>query len=590
MVTNKLICPRNTQNIAQLVVTTRPTRSYSVITDQLRAMGSIDSIDLYPGKSLKGRVPSSIKIALIRPLGSLAGEEEKEAVKEMGEPYQLELLASVLRSQGYPVRIFDQLASPYDPANPLNYPKTKSNTDFVAEISAFNPDVAGFSTFTYNFRKGLTLAGELKQKLGLPIIFGGYHPTSVGKQYLLFDRFSPQNPEAADVFKQDLRNIFQHGIVDYACIGEGIRVLPELLLVLRELEDPRAVSGISFMANGQLQISAADRVPLDNYPLPFRADDFDLMRHYATGRGYPFLLLMTSNGCRFSCEYCSTGSMNYPGLGYRSIPRVIDELRQIKEKFHGVWPNQKIMINIIDEDFASNPSRVIALCNAIEAAGLNKFFEFNSFLDNQRILGPFGHEILDAMHRAGFVFCFIGIESMLDSALDGYNRPDRFENRLQSVQAAIDRMAEHQLLYFGDHITGYPLHTPADLREDYQRLLQLRRMHYTYFPILAPMPGTPLYWRVLFGMLGDGFLPGVTYDHLDANHQVLALQGRGDVKPIRDFFVQRFFSRPEYELDADQAISRNPFLAQFFARMLPKVSADYPNNEVIQKLSKKFQS
>ncbi|MFH1521190.1 MAG: radical SAM protein [Candidatus Micrarchaeota archaeon] len=581
-------CPRTTKNSALAVLRSSPTKPYSVLTDQIKVMGAVDLPEINSKKSLHGKKPEEIKVALIRPLGSLACDEEKEAVKEMGEPYQLELLASVLISHGYQVQIFDQLASSFDPSHPIEYPKSKSNETFVEEISGFCPDVVGISTFTYNFRKGLVIAAELKQRLGVTILFGGYHVTSVGKQFLLFDQLSNENPAGADVFRQDLRNVFQHGIVDFACIGEGIKTLPEILLAVRGLKNPREISGAAFMDDDKIHASAAERIMPDEYPLPFRAN-FDPMKYYATGRGYPFLLMSTASGCRFSCKYCSTGAMNYPGVLSRSIESVIQELRQIKERFYRTWPVSKIMINLTDEDFAANPRRVIALCNAISDASLSKYFEFNSFLDNLSILSSNGDEMLASMKRAGFVFCFIGIESMMDDAILAHNRPDRkFQNRLHSVQAAIDRMASHGLLYFGDHMTGFPLHNLNDLTEDYSKILQLRRMHYMYFPILASMPGTPQYWEVLWGLFGDGFLSGVTYDHLDANHQVLSIRGGGDVKQVRDFWVQKFFTRPEYEQDAIEAAARNSEHHLFFTRMLPKLSMDYPNNHQIRELARKF--
>jgi len=416
----------------------------------------------------------------------------------------------------------------------------------------------------------------------------GYHTTSVGKQYLLFDSISSVNPEGAEVFKQDLRNVFQHGIVDYACIGEGIHTILNILEILKGKCSPHSVNGIAFQTNETIYASESERLSLDDYPFPQREEGFNPMSYYATGRDYPFLLLTTANGCRFSCEYCSTGSMNYPGIRFRSIEHVIQELSEIKDKFHPNWPVPKIMMNITDEDFAASPARVIRLCNAIVQAGLNQFFEFNSFLDNISIFGSHGEEMLGAMRRAGFVFSFIGIESTLDNALEGYNRPDQLSDRLLNIQLAIDKMASNGLLYFGDHMIGYPTHTIQDLELDYSNLFTLRRMHYAYFPILAPMPGTPLYWRVLTGELGEGFLPGVTYDHLDANHQVLLVPGSGNIKGIRDDAVQGFFSRAEYGQDAEEAIRKDPSLLSFFGKMLGKVSRDYPENTRLRELAEKF--
>jgi radical SAM superfamily enzyme YgiQ (UPF0313 family) len=551
-------------------------------------MGAVESRQLGAGRRILGKRNGEIRIALIRPLGTLGGSEEREAVKEMGEPYQLELLASVLMQAGYQVRIFDQLAGPYDAAHHLAYPATKPIRQIVTEVEAFQPDVAAFTSFTYNFRSGLAIASELKTSLGIPILAGGYHITSVGKQHLLFDSMRREFPQAADVFRQDLTNVFQHGIVDYACIGEGIQAILAMLEVLKGNLRDSEVPGIAFLCEGQLTASCAPRLDPNSYPVPFREESFDPMMYYATGRGYPFLLLTTASGCRFACKYCSTGSMNYPRVMRRSDDSVVSELRMIYNRFHRNWPANKIMLNITDEDFAADPLAVARLFDAIKNEGLSQYFEFNSFMDNSSPVGEHGERMLGSLSRAGYSFSFVGIESTLEDALKEYRRPDRVNNRLAAIQAAIDALGAHGIMYFGDHMAGYPGHSLEMLRQDYENLFLLRRMHYVYTPILAPMPGTPLYWEVLAGALGEGFLPGVTYDDLSANQQVLNIPGGGNVKQTRNEYVQKFFTRPEYEGDATAAIGKNPSARTFFARMLPKISEDYPENAQLGRLAEKF--
>jgi len=553
--------------------------------ETIRQLNFLPYHELKPGKPIHKKENNEIRVALIRPLGTLIGGEEKEAVKEMGEPYQLEILAAALLSEGYQIRIFDQLAGCFDHNSPQNYPAIKSNGQFVAEIGSWQPDVACFSTFTYNFRKGLSVAAKLKEKLGLPVILGGYHTTSVGNQYLLFDSLSHINPKGADIFKDDLRFVFQHGIVDYACIGEGVLTILDIIDVLKLKKTPEEVSGIAFLKNGALMANPGSRLGLDFYPAPFRSPDFDPMKHYATGRNYPFLLLMTSSGCRYNCTYCSTG-INYPGLKFRATTSVLSELQEIWKRFSSVWPVSKIMINIIDEDFGASPSRISKLCSAIHAAGLK--FHFNSFLDNKTILGSKGDVLLESMYTAGFVFCFVGIESMLDSAVVGYGRPDYLENRSAQIQSAINRMNGHNLLYFGDHMAGYPGHTIADIELDYEKIFELRNMPYAYFPIVAPMPGTALYWQVLFGNLGNGFLRGVTFDQFDANHQVVQIKDGGDVKSVRDAAVQEFFIRPRYEFDMVNIIGRNPIGGQEIIHLVHKMSMDFPDNSKLAALAERL--
>jgi radical SAM superfamily enzyme YgiQ (UPF0313 family) len=582
MTLRRQICP---EKIAAELLTTASLNAFRQAKETIAGLNVLELRDAKPGQSLSGKQNSEIRIALIRPLGTLSGGEEKEAVREMGEPYQLELLASVLISKGYQIRIFDQLAAPFDPDNPAAYPSTKPLREFVSEIAEWNPDVVCCSTFTYNFRNGLTIASAVKEKIGMPVVFGGYHTTSVGRQYLLFDSLSHINPEGADVFKEDLRFVFQHGVVDYACIGEGTHTISDIMEVLKGKKDADEVSGIAFMDGSRLHVSPSIRLELDDHPLPFRHPGFNPMMYYATGRNYPFLLLLTSTGCRYGCTYCSTG-VNYPGLKFRESMSVVRELSIVKQQFRPGWPGAKIMINIFDEDFGASPTRVVELCNAISASSdMAGCFRFNSFMDNRTILSPNGSAMLKAMHMAGFIFCFVGIESMLDSAVAGYERPDRFEDRLHKIQAAIDRMDDNHVLYFGDHMAGYPDHTIDDIMDDYQLVLDLRRMLYAYFPIVAPMPGTPLYWQVILGKLGEGIFPGITYDQFDANHQVVQINGGGNVKALRDGFVQEFFARSEYEEDAVRLVTTNPVAGLEIVNLVRRVADNFPDNSALASLA-----
>ena len=141
---------------------------------------------------------------------------------------------------------------------------------------------------------------------------------------------------------------------------------------------------------------------------------------------------------------------------------------------------------------------------------------------------------------------------------------------------------------FVDFIGGYPNHNLEQATEDYNRLMTLRNGPYAYMPIISPLPGTVVYWEVLLGEAERGFFDWVTYDHLDANNQVLPLRDGGEVKALRNRMVQEFFTRKSYEEDADKMIEQHPHTARFFATTLRKESIDYPDNAGLRRLAKKY--
>lgn len=571
-------------------LSTQPRLPHGQIIEQLERMGSIPGKSLIPGQRIPDYPPEQIRIALYRPLGRLNKGEDPEAVKEMGPPNSLQYIASALLACGYQVCIFDQLAGAFDISNPQNYPSIKKCEEIGREIEDWNPHALFVTSFTCQFRQGLLVASEIKSKLGIPVIWGGYHVTDVARQFNLAQELEAQNPSGAEILKQDMRNIFQHGIIDYICIGDGVRASTEIIPMLQGKIKPEEVPGLAFF-NGQIVLTPnRTRGSLDEFPFLFWPPDYEPNKYYATGRDYPFVLVTSMQGCRFSCSFCST-PISYPGgAKYSSVGRAINELMNIKKHLLDKWPTDKIMINLTDEDWMADPRRVVEFCNAVCDEGLNEFFEFNSFGTLLDAVNR-GQIMLPAMRKAGWSFFFYGVESTIDSAAKDWMRPDsKVRDRLSLVQKAVDATSSVGIMPFVDFITGHPNLTNAQLKEDYERLMSLRNIPYSYMPILAPMPGTPLYWEVLWGLKGNGFLDDVTYDTLDANHQTLHVSDGSNVKSLRDEMVQSFYTRSEYANDADQMIIAHPHTRIFFAKMLRKISRDYPNNEVLRKLADKYGS
>ncbi len=572
-------------------LTQAPIRKADTIIEDIQRMSNVPGPTLKKGAMVADVSNSNIRIALYRPLGRLGQKsEDGEAVKQIGPPNQLQYIASVLISQGYDVRIFDQLADSYNPERPLDYPSTKSDERMAKEIIDWQPHVLMATSFTPQFRRGLKIAGAVKEYLGLPIVWGGYHVTDVGQQYRTAMELEPDNEIGARILKKDLVQVFQRNIIDYACVGEGITAVLEIIEVLKGRKDPNTVDDIAFAQNGGLRITRRrERLSIDSYPLIFWPDDYDPMKYYSQGRDYPVTLLTTSQGCRFHCTFCSVPHTYPEGLMYATPSTVISQLQEMYRKLKSKWPSEKIMVNLTDEDWMARPDRVIEICNAICKAGLNKHFEFNSFgtlIDAARR----GNDMLKAMARAGWSYFFFGVESTMDAAAKDWRRPDsKVHNRMIMIQKGINKTAGKGIMPFVDFIGGHPSHTLEQSEEDYRRFLALRNVPYAYLPIIAPMVGTELYWQVLWGMNGMEMLPGTTYDDLDANHQVLQLKHGGDVKTLRTAMVQEFFTRPEYEKDADRMIERHRHTARFFAKAIAKEAIDYPNNERIRKLTEKYQ-
>ena len=128
-------------------------------------------------------------------------------VQAEAESLAIEYLSSVLKSHGHKTYLtFDPML--FDsPSVQNSYLSRKFDIReaLVEQIKDTKPDLVSFSVFTGNYQWALSMARSVKKVLGVPIIFGGVHPTSV--------------PEI----------VISEDCVDMVCVGEGEYALLELV-------------------------------------------------------------------------------------------------------------------------------------------------------------------------------------------------------------------------------------------------------------------------------------------------------------------------------------------------------------------------
>ncbi|MCX5785635.1 MAG: B12-binding domain-containing radical SAM protein [Elusimicrobia bacterium] len=175
----------------------------------------------------------------------------------------------------------------------------------MLRLEADRPDLVCFSVFTDTFQWALGWARTVKKELGVPVVFGGIHPTSVPEKVITRD------------------------CVDYVCVGEGDRALPELAAALASGREP-SVPNIWRKKNGAV-LKGPMAAPENPDSLEFPDKEIFYGRYPFFNHGY---LAAAGRGCPFSCAYCANSvySRLY-GAGYarkRSPDRVIEELSMAK--------------------------------------------------------------------------------------------------------------------------------------------------------------------------------------------------------------------------------------------------------------------
>ncbi|MFC1790651.1 B12-binding domain-containing radical SAM protein [Patescibacteria group bacterium] len=232
------------------------------------------------------------------------------------ENIAIEFLSSFLKEKGHEVEVV------FDPrvfaTEAFDFKKLAGffdlSKEIVAQINEKQPDLIGFSVFTFNFQRSLKLAKAIKRSgQKAPIVFGGIHPTSV--------------PER--VIKKDS--------IDIVCVGEGEEALLELLESLEAKKVRTDIANLWFKKGKRVLRNPCRPLVADLDKLPF--PDKEIFY-----RIYPKFIrddysAASSRGCPFACTYCGNNVLRktYQGLGKylrrRSPKNMVDELVWAKEKF-----------------------------------------------------------------------------------------------------------------------------------------------------------------------------------------------------------------------------------------------------------------
>jgi len=185
----------------------------------------------------------------------------------------------------------------------------------IREILKSQPDLIGFSVFSDTYGFACRIAKAVKKVLNVPIIFGGYHPSSVPEIVLAED------------------------YIDYVCVGEGEEAMEELVTVLKDGGDTTAIPNIWTKQEGQLIKNPPRPLIKDLDVLPFPGDICSYKRYSQFIDAY---LIITSRGCPFDCTFCYNHLEHrmYRGkegsFRRRSVDNVMEELKLVKKQNKGI--------------------------------------------------------------------------------------------------------------------------------------------------------------------------------------------------------------------------------------------------------------
>ncbi|HET7696457.1 MAG TPA: radical SAM protein [Vicinamibacterales bacterium] len=424
-------------------------------------------------------------------------QEREEVLGTTKPPYTLALLASLLRNAGCQVRLVDLTA------------ERRTSADLVAQLDreGFKPTLILFPSTTPTLDADVVAMAELKAHFGAPMFCFGPHasttPAVSMQRAPQVDGMFVGEPEDAALQLAQLESLDRLDAIPsltWRRPGDGAIV-------------PHRAQG-AYAGFLQMPYPSWDLVPLRTYNLPLV--------------NRPYVLVETSRGCPYACDFCVAPIHQGHKFRERSATSLVDEIergyREFGIDFFYLW-GDTVTLNV--KSFS-------AFCEELIARNLPIRWFGNARADN--LTDP---AFVHRLRKAGCWMLAMGIETESeDIRKDMVKRLER-----QKIQLAIDNMRDAGIRSFAFFIFGYPGESLATINQTIDYAIALNPDFANFYPAV-PYPGTELYNKVK----REGTLTEEDWSRME--YSFYLLRGNGlDERVVMDAInraKRRFFMRPRY--------------------------------------------
>lgn len=308
---------------------------------------------------------------------------------------------------------------------------------------------------------------------------------------------------------------------------EGEVTFIELLSKLQIGSSLADVLGVTFRSKDGTIIRNEDRPFMEDLDsLPFPAHDL-LPLESLKRMGKILFPLITSRGCVYWCDFCSTVRMFGRGYRFRSPKNVVDEMQLVHDKY-GVD-----QVTFYDDAFSVNRDRVLKICEELHARNLDMTWDCGTRVD------MVDREMLKTMHEAGCIAVWMGVESGSEAILGKMNK----KIKLDQTRAAFKTANDVGLMTIGNVVLGFPGETEQTAKETIRFVKELNLADVGFY-VATPYPGTPMYEQVK----NNGWLRVTDFDKYDTAGPTFETPWLTMEKlaEIRYKAYQQFYLRPGY--------------------------------------------
>jgi anaerobic magnesium-protoporphyrin IX monomethyl ester cyclase len=424
-------------------------------------------------------------------------QEREEVLGTTKPPYTLALSAALLRERGCQVRVVDLTATG----------RTVADLVRQLETERFLPTLIIFPTTTPTLEADVAEMAALKAKFGAPIFAFGPNASTAPEESMRrargVDGMFVGEPEDGIVKLAALETTDQLDQVPCLTFYRGSDIVPH-----------RAHG--SFSGFLEAPYPAWDLLDLSVYRLPLV--------------NQRYVLVETSRGCPYTCDFCVAPIHQGNKFRQRSPKELVDEMergyREFGLTFFYLW-GDTVTLNV---------KAFSAFCEELISRKLPVQWFGNARADN--LTDP---AFVKRLRQAGCWMLALGIETESEETrkdmlkkLDG-----------EKIRVALKNMRAAGIRSFGFFILGYPGDDRASLERTIDYAIDLDPDFANFYPAV-PYPGTELYAKAK----REGLLADEDWTRMEYSYYLL--RGNGLDEPTVMGAInrgrRRFYMRPSYLL------------------------------------------
>jgi len=330
--------------------------------------------------------------------------------------------------------------------------------------------------------------------------------------------------------------------IDFACKGEGVVTVVQLLATLKEEEpDLESVEGLVWMRDGAPMINAPapliqnldkdlhgnvwDLLPMDRY----RAHNWQCFGELEARM--PYASIYTSLGCPYKCSFCCINApFDINRYRMRRPEDVVNEIGYLHDTY-GIKTYK-----IIDEMFVLNERHVGAICDLLIERDYGLNIWAYARVDTVKT------EMLDKLKRAGIRWLALGIESGSAHVRDGAEKAFSGDD-ITAIVRDIQKAGIHVI---GNFIFGLPDDDLDTMQQTLDLALELNCEFVNMYSAMA-YPGSPLYTEAVSKELPlPALWSGYSQHSYDCQPLPTEHVSAADVLRFRDDAFHTYFSSTRY--------------------------------------------